>query len=148
MNAKLLAGLAICLVGPLCAGCATGPGVIRGQSPASAPPSAAVMPANGVPMGAPAVGPECACNDGSCSNCGLPKHFLFTHYVGPEKGCCLDGCGCCGCCCLKNGCCLSMLPDCLTNRGPLVYPQNPTPGAIVQYPYYICKGPDDFFYQK
>ncbi len=29
----------------------------------------------------------------------------------------------------------------------LVYPPNPTPAAIVQYPYYTVKGPDDFFLQ-
>jgi hypothetical protein len=28
----------------------------------------------------------------------------------------------------------------------MVYPQNPTPGAITVYPYYTHKGPDDFFY--
>jgi hypothetical protein len=27
----------------------------------------------------------------------------------------------------------------------LVYPQDNTPAAVVQYPYYTCKGPDDFF---
>ncbi len=27
----------------------------------------------------------------------------------------------------------------------LVYPQQNAPGAVVQYPYYIHKGPDDFF---
>ena len=29
----------------------------------------------------------------------------------------------------------------------LVYPQDNTPAAVVQYPYYTCKGPDDFFRQ-
>lgn len=28
----------------------------------------------------------------------------------------------------------------------MVYPQNPTPGAITVYPYYTHKGPDDFFH--
>jgi len=27
----------------------------------------------------------------------------------------------------------------------LVYPPDNTPAAVVQYPYYTCKGPDDFF---
>jgi hypothetical protein len=131
MNGKLVCGLAICLVSPLFAGCAAAPGVVRAQSP----------PAACAPGG---------CDDGCAPNC-LPHHEFFYHYVGPEKGCCLEGSCLAGCCLLKNGCCCmqpccAALPDCLTNRGPLVYPQNPSPGALVQYPYYMCKGPDDFFY--
>jgi hypothetical protein len=138
MNAKLLWGLAICVIVPLCAGCANAPGVVRAQSPAVADGSC--------PGGC---GPN-ACGDG-CSGSCLPHHEFFYHYTGPEKGCCLDGCCLGGCCCLRNGCCClkpysDCLPDCLTNRGPLVYPTNPSPGALVQYPYYCCKGPDDFFY--
>ncbi len=129
MNRKLLFGLAICLACPLFAGCATAPGVVRGQSPAACGP-------NGC--------------DNSCDNgCCLPRHEYFQHYIGPEQGSCLEGSCLSGCCLLKNGCCVcgcAGLPDCLTNRGPLVYPQNPSPGALVQYPYYMCKGPDDFFY--
>lgn len=165
MSGKLVWGLAICLVTPLLAGCATTPGVVRAQSP-SAPPSANAQagPANG---GAPYAGdgpapnacPQNGCPANACGNgalCGpscLPHHEFFNHYVGPEKGCCLEGSTCClaGCCCLRNGCCclqpcLSALPDWMTNKGPLVYPPNPSPGALVQYPYYVCKGPDDFFF--
>ena len=129
MYRKLVFGLAICLACPLFAGCAGAPGVVRGQSPAACGPS----------------GCDNSCDNGSC----LPHHEFFYHYVGPEKGSCLEESCLGGCCLLKNGCCVcgcAGLPGCLTDRGPLVYPQNPSPGALVQYPYYMCKGPDDFFY--
>lgn len=132
MNRKVLFGLAICVACPLLAGCATAPGVVRAQSPPAA------------------CGPNGCDNSYSCDNGGcLPRHEYFYHYIGPEKGSCLEGSCLAGCCLLKNGCCVcgcAGLPDCLTNRGPLVYPQNPSPAALIQYPYYMCKGPDDFFY--
>jgi hypothetical protein len=158
MSGKLVWGLAICLVAPLFAGCATSPGVVRAQSPSNPPggnPQAAFAPGD-APSAAVAAGPGAcapnACADDGCGNC-LPRHQFFYHYTGPEKGCCLEGSCLAGCCCLRHGCCLlapysDCLPDCLTNRGPLVYPTNPSPGALVQYPYYCCKGPDDFFLQK
>jgi hypothetical protein len=142
MNAKTVWGLAIFLVAPLCAGCATDPGVVRAQSPPNAPAVAdASCQGN---CGPNACGEQCS---GSC----LPHHEYFYHYIGPEYGSCLEGSCLAGCCCLRNGCCClqpccAALPPLLTNRGPLVYPQNPTPGALIQYPYYCCKGPDDFFY--
>lgn len=142
MNVKMVWGLAILLMAPLCTGCATGPGVVRAQSPSNTPAVAeAACPGN--------CGPN-ACGD-QCSGSCLPHHEYFYHYIGPEYGCCLEGSCLAGCCCLRNGCCClqpccAALPPFLTNRGPLVYPQNPTPGALVQYPYYCCKGPDDFFY--
>jgi hypothetical protein len=159
MNRKLLWGLAICLVGPRCAGCATAPGVVRAQSPSNAPGanSEAALATGNAPAACDPSNPG-ACPANACADQGagcklLPHHEFFYHYTGPEKGCCLEGTCLAGCCCLRHGCCLlepysDVLPDCLTNRGPLVYPTNPTPGAIVQYPYYCCKGPDDFFLQK
>jgi hypothetical protein len=135
MNRKLVFGLAICLACPLFAGCAAAPGVVRGQSP----PAAC----------GPGCGPGCdnaySCEGGGC----LPRHEFFHHYIGPENGSCLEGSCLGGCCLLRNGNCIcgcAGMPSCLTNRGPLVYPQNPSPAALVQYPYYMCKGPDDFFY--
>ena len=156
MNGKLLWGLVLCLAGPLCAGCSTAPGVVRGQSPSNAPNASAIS-ASSV-EGAAA---DPSCRNGACSQCGgtdaacgnhcLPQHEYFYHYTGPDKGCCLENSCLAGCCCLHNGCCAlapysDYLPDCLTNRGPLVYPTNPSPGALIQYPYYCCKGPDDFFW--
>jgi hypothetical protein len=124
-SARLGWGLAICLVVPLCAGCAADQNVFRGQ----APPQTVAMPPAGAPMGPgaavdPAACPQGACDGGTCDprscQCG-PRHFYAWGYDAPYC----------------NNCC--------HNEGPLVYPPNPTPGAVVQYPYYICKGPDDFF---
>jgi hypothetical protein len=139
MVAKQFWGIAILLVGPLCAGCATNSDVIRAQSPAG--PESAMAYQQGAPMQGPMMQggpmqagpmqpggeyggacPECGCQDGTCGHrCCLPRHHLWSHYCPPQN-------------CLH--------PD------PLVYPPNPTPGAVVQYPYYTCKGPDDFFLQK
>ncbi len=135
---KWVLGIAVCITAPLFAGCATAPGVVRGQSPMPGDMQPAVTQASldGCPGG---------CPDGACDNCDcrggccLPKHALWYHYTGPVRTCCLDGC-CCGRCCLG-----SLVNYGLGHDGPLVYPPNPTPGALVQYPYYICKGPDDFF---
>jgi hypothetical protein len=157
MDWKLDWRLAVCLLGPLCAGCAASQDVVRGQSPGMMPQQAMMQPvmmqspmgqpAMGQPsMGQPAMGqpsmvynaaydqceggmpcdgpcPECGCTDGTCCHCcclhNLPQHRLYHHYCDPHAR-----------------------PE------KLVYPPNPTPGAVVQYPYYICKGPDDFFLQK
>jgi hypothetical protein len=139
MNGKLFLGLTLGLIGLASAGCSTAPGVVRAQSPDGmvAPPSGAVVGTPSNPC------PQCGCTDGSCSHCAVynPHHRFWAHYTPPDKATsCLDGCGCC--------CLGSCLPDsCLFgDHGPLVYPANPTPGAIVQYPYYTCKGPDDFFH--
>lgn len=132
MNAKLIWGLAICLAGPICMGCAGSPGVIRGQSPAGGSdtsPSIRQASYESHVHSAPMEGdvcPECGCRDGSCGHCH-PKHRFWYHYSPPGSG----------------RCCLSSMCPC---RDPLVYPSNPTPGALVQYPYYTVKGPDDFFY--
>jgi hypothetical protein len=130
-SARLAWGLAVCLAVPLCAGCAADQNVVRGQ----APPAVVTAPTNGVPAAGAQVAPgsvdsaacpqgACdggACNDGYC-HCS-PRHYYTSCYDAPY---------------CNNGLC---------NEGPLVYPPNPTPGAVVQYPYYICKGPDDFFHQ-
>jgi len=86
------------------------------------------------PAGCPGGGcPDGACDDENC----LPKHRLWYHYCPPENACGTD------CNCWDPRYCFA---GSLGHQQPLVYPQNPTPGAIVQYPYYTCKGPDDFFY--
>jgi hypothetical protein len=123
--ARLAWGLAVCLAVPLCVGCAADQNVFRGQ----APPAVVTAPTNGVPPAAvqtapgtvdPAACPQDGCDDGHghCWNCDCqPRHYYTSCYEAPNC------------------------------NGPLVYPPNPTPGAVVQYPYYICKGPDDFFHQ-
>jgi len=142
MNEKLFVGLCLGLIGLASVGCSsTTPGIVRAQ----APPDGQAAPVIGTPEN-PC--PECGCTDGSCCHCLAclacdPHHRYWWHYRRPDAAnCCLDG-GC-GCCCLGN----HSWPPCSTwgDYGPLVYPPNPTPGAIVQYPYYTCKGPDDFFY--
>jgi hypothetical protein len=120
MNGKLYLGFCLGLIGLASAGCSSAPGIVRAQAPPEQVAAAA-------PIGTPANPcPECGCTDGSCSHCcGDPHHRFWAHYCPPDAArCSLHGC----------------------DHGPLVYPPNPTPGAIVQYPYYTCKGPDDFFY--
>jgi hypothetical protein len=137
MNKKLLFGLCLSLIGLASAGCTSAPGIVRAQAP----------PDQGVVYGTPQNPcPECGSTDGTCTHCCLgglyePHHRVWSHYTPPDAAnCCIGGCGCC---------CLHSPFPCSTwgDRGPLVYPPNPTPGAIVQYPYYTCKGPDDFFFQ-
>jgi len=134
MRIKAVWGVAVCLIAPICAGCAVSPDVIRGQSPVGSADRPAVQqavgsidggsaaPAPQATTGDPGVCPECGCRDGSCGHHCIPRHALWYHYCPPQT----------------SNCCL--------NTQQLSYPANPTPGAVVQYPYYTCKGPDDFFY--
>ena len=129
-SARLTWGLAVCLAVPLCAGCAADQNVFRGQAPAAVAPPSGPMPPAGAQVAPgpvdPAACPQAGCDDGAChdGHC-LPRHYYTSCYDAPY---------CNNCCC--------------DNQGPMVYPPNPTPGAVVQYPYYICKGPDDFFHQQ
>jgi hypothetical protein len=145
MNGKLFLGLILGLIGLASAGCTSAPGVVRAQSPAG--PDTA-MAQGAMPSSGPAVGtpehpcPECGCTDGTCSHC-WPHHRNWSHYIRPDAATCSPHGW--GSCCLGS----HLVPECLPfgDHGPLVYPPNPTPGAIIQYPYYTCKGPDDFFHQ-
>jgi hypothetical protein len=141
MNGRILAGLTLGLIGLASAGCATDTGIVRAQAPGDGAPAGA--PAQGVVYGTPQNPcPQCGSTDGTCSHCCLglgyePHHRVWSHYTPPDAPTsCLDGCGCC-----HLG-----VPTPFGDHGPLVYPPNPTPGAIVQYPNYTCKGPDDFFW--
>jgi hypothetical protein len=137
MNGKILAGVTLGLIGLACAGCASDTGIVRAQAPGEGPP-----PQGAVVYGTPQNPcPQCGSTDGTCAHCCLglgyePHHRVWSHYSQPDAATCLDGYGCC-----HLGC-----PTPFGDHGPLVYPPNPTPGAIVQYPYYTCKGPDDFFW--
>jgi hypothetical protein len=138
MSGKILLGLSLGLIGLASAGCSSAPGIVRAQSPGT--PDAVMAAGPGTaPVGTPANPcPQCGCTDGTCSHClgHNPHHRFWAHYAGPDAA---NGCGCCS---------LHSPFPCSTcgDHGPLVYPPNPTPGAIVQYPYYTCKGPDDFFF--
>jgi hypothetical protein len=142
MNGKLLLGLCLGLIGLASAGCSSTPGVVRAQAPGGPAPVNGPAPATGPVYGTPQNPcPECGCIDGSCLHCCLgnyePHHRFWSHYTPPDAPQChIDHYGYCN------------LGPCSTycDHGPLVYPPNPTPGAIVQYPYYTCKGPDDFFF--
>ena len=144
MNARVTILLTACLLGPLCTGCTTAPGVVRGQSPA-APAQNAVQHAEYFGNGPAAVTPAThVCNDACGDQC---DHCGNGHLCG-------DLCSLCG----RDGC----NGDCnLFGRGDwmpthyhwytyeapknLVYPPQNVPAAVVSYPYYTCKGPDCFF---
>jgi hypothetical protein len=139
MNGKIVLGLTLGMLGLACAGCASDPGIVRAQAPGPDGAMTAGPAPNGVAYGTsqnPC--PQCGSTDGTCVHCCLgsyqPHHRNWSHYSQPDGGC--------GSCCLHSPIPCSTCGD----RGPLVYPPNPTPGAIVQYPYYTCKGPDDFFW--
>jgi hypothetical protein len=143
MNGKIVLGLTLGMLGLACAGCASDPGIVRAQAPGPDGAMAAAPAPNGVVYGTPQNPcPECGSTDGTCLHCCLggclanyqPHHRYWSHYCPPDAGTCRLG---------SNGYCL---PSVACDHGPLVYPPNPTPGAIVQYPYYTCKGPDDFFW--
>ena len=130
MSAKTAWGIGLCLLAPLCVGCTSTPGVVRGQSPAVTPvrDTMAQMAAHHDPRcdyrrdpnymvhGGPPIGPGNPAGPDQCDdrrpNEWQPTHNLWYQYNQPRN---------------------------------LVYPQDNTPAAVVQYPYYTCKGPDDFF---
>ncbi|MGE3316107.1 MAG: hypothetical protein AB7O26_13410 [Planctomycetaceae bacterium] len=128
MNAKKAWGIALCLIAPLCIGCAgSNPGVVRGQSPAGPQPNFGArvierthhatydpgMTTHGGPF-VPSGMEDCPPDAGHDLSQWQPTHHLWYKYNHPRN---------------------------------LVYPQDNTPAAVVQYPYYTCKGPDDFFRQ-
>ena len=129
MSAKTAWGIGLCLLAPLCIGCTSTPGVVRGQSPAISPvrDSASRLAShhdahcdyqrdpNYMVHGGPPIGPGNPAGPDQCDdrrpNEWQPTHNLWYKYNHPRN---------------------------------LVYPPDNTPAAVVQYPYYTCKGPDDF----
>lgn len=117
-------GVALCFLAPMCIGCTSAPGVVRGQSPSARDSMVHqaghhadyVLDQNSEVHGGPYIGPgeSCPPGGGGRSNCHewQPTHNLWYQYNQPRD---------------------------------LVYPAENTPAAVVQYPYYTCKGPDDFF---
>lgn len=143
------AGTALMAV-TLCVGCSGSQAIVRGQDPAY--PSA-VVPQHGYPVGVHSwlhnhhtpdddswhSGPIVThpANSGSCDSCGGGC---------PDGQCTNDphGCGC------ASGRSHDWYPThyhWFSYNAPdeLLYPPANMPAAVVQYPYYTLKGPDDFF---
>ena len=126
----LTAATAIALL-PLFAGCCSQTGQIaRGQAPATAPAPDSVAPDSVAPdsvvtapaAGDPMVGDDECYDDDDCDGMRAGGHF--------GKHGCYGSCG---------------VPYHVPHD--FVFPQAGPP-AVVQYPYYTCKGPDCFFLQK
>ena len=153
MKQKLVWGLLSCLLGLLCLGCSNTNQVIRGQSPATvgvyhgdrgvftkadakarrphyvqisqhpgSPERVEYLTKEGVPVDArgnwfpPAQQGDCP--DGGSYHQGPCGNYQYPTHVHS----------------------FSYYPP-----KDLVYPQPNTPAAVIQYPYYTVKGPDDFF---
>ncbi|MGH7127247.1 MAG: hypothetical protein ACREIV_01670 [Planctomycetaceae bacterium] len=163
MTTRLLCGATLALLGTLLTGCSSQQNVIRGQSPVqqagfhqqhhfeSGP--ACIGPQCGAPMyagpGCSGYYPGCGCH--SCQHHGHHCLFCCGHLHALRQ--------------LANGE-AEELPEVYEQDGVtmyrdwrpthyhwfsyepprnLVYPPARTPSAMVQYPYYTVKGPDDFF---
>jgi hypothetical protein len=105
-----------------------------------------------------------ACGNGACGDCNA----ACGDCGNACNDCCEDDCCCCCCCCC---CCLrtlfgdglggchdgmgdiypthkhkfSYFPPTGHHGSSLKYPPPYVPAAVIQYPYYTVKGPDDFF---
>lgn len=151
MNAKLNRGIFLIVLLPLVAGCAENPGIVRGQSPGGMPAShwSAAASAQSIHPAA------CHGHTGfaphlGCPNCGKqpygglrpmppiemrrPLQHVLSHgnnHSGAGRG---------------------HHPThyhwfSYEQPRDLVYPPANQPSAVIQYPYYTLKGPDDFFLQ-
>ncbi len=161
MNQNLFWGLSSCLLGLLCLGCANTNQVIRGQSPATVgvyhgdrgvftKADALLRRPHYVQISQHPDGPE---RVEYLTKEGVPVDLRGNYYPAAQQGDCPDnGQGDC-----QHGSCYSHFP-CGNYQYPthvhsfsyyppkdLVYPQPNTPAAVIQYPYYTVKGPDDFF---
>ena len=146
----LAAGLLACAALP---GCSAGSQIVRGQTPADGaayaqgggnycPPGAtgAYDPAMGGAMG----GYDGAMGDYAGGPVQVPGGYAYPGQVyGGIPGTTAYG--------PMPGMCRYPIPRqyyrmryCVPQG--LTYPPAGQPPAIVQYPYYTCKGPDDFFY--
>ncbi len=116
------------------------------------------------PMGAPVAGPvdPRMATDGPayCPSGGCPPGYGQGGYGGGycPTGACPPGYGMPGACHPGLGACRPGNSNTYTVRDPgcPVYPPGTapglggpgTPGAMIQYPYYTTKGPDDFFHDE
>lgn len=149
MKTSFAFGLAACLLLPLAVGCSHQQ--IRAQSPdAPAIQQGGVQAAGCVSDNTQYIG------DPNCQNCpqgygqcppGYGGHGFQGAYC-PNGGYCPNGAcqdGSCECCLKKL--CENRHHHWYTYNEPkgLVYPQQNSPAAVVQYPYYTVRGPTDFF---
>lgn len=144
---KLAWALAAALAAPLFVGCSAAPSTYRGQSPAA--PGGAIEQTSWYDSTCP------NCQSGQCDGHHFHLGGLFgAGPVGPPPGCEPPAGG-------RRG------VHHMLGIGPggigggwypthhhtfdyeppedLVYPPQNQPAAVVQYPYYTLKGPDDFF---
>ena len=161
MRGKSAWALAAAMTLPFCVGCTNGGAVVRGQNP-GIPAAAVEQP--GHPVGFHHAA-EYELNKFANENCNW-LHGPINTPTGPGcgPGCGPNGCGANGC--GADGCGLCREPNYnagwypthhqwytyhqpgvgLHGGGPLLYPPANAPGAVVVYPYYTVKGPDDFFW--
>lgn len=159
MKRHLFCGLSSCLLGLLCLGCSNNNQIIRGQSPNTV---GMYHGERGIVTKLDAVsrrphytqistGPDGSERVGYLTKDGLPVDIDGNYFPDPADGC-SDECSDEGRCFLHRYC------PCTNYQYPthvhtfsyyppkdLRYPQPNTPAAVIQYPYYTVKGPDDFF---
>ncbi len=155
-------GILPCLMLPICLGCSSTNGTVRGQNPADPNLQRPAVFQQQVPTqvgpafydGPPDYGPQ-VMRQVTFSNA-----MMFPESMGPAAvGSCPNGASCPSCL-YGNGCGWDNAG--LQRRGwdpihnynhsfkkpkNLVYPPANQPAAVVQYPYYTLKGPTDFFVQ-
>ncbi len=139
MKQLFACGLVACVLAGTCVGCAQPAGVVRAQSPVG-DGLAAAPAAQFVPMTQPLPGQVVPAHH-QHQPIDPPVMSAAPTYYG--NGNCPGGAG--------QYCEGDWVPTHVNSfyyKPPanLRYPMPNTPAAVIQYPYYTCKGPDDFFY--
>lgn len=162
MSTRLTTGLLSCLMMSVFVGCVSSPEeLIRGQSPGGYPMPAGAYSGHG--FGANQQVPPFPFKGMVGDALQYPVQAEVNAYYGGGHGA-YHGAGHARCNhCQGRGCQYCQGQHGHPNNGQqwapthmyqhmykipqgMVYPQNPTPGAMTVYPYYTHKGPDDFFY--
>jgi hypothetical protein len=139
MNSARIWRLAACLLLPICTGCGANSALVRGQSPhqANLPPQVTqnhqqvMHGATGHPIGwHPGHGEAKYLN----SLGGLTGSHAYLHWMGCPH--CHEG---------RYGQFPRSYHTFRYEQEQYSYPPANQPAAVVQYPYYTLKGPDDFF---
>lgn len=128
-----------CLIGLCASGCSTSQNIVRGQSPAE---PLTPGPAYSYPVGTTY---STHMADGWNPTAG---HHSYSYMANGHHGDCNECYEC------QSGHCDGIFSGHkhahrhfyhYSAPNDLVYPQQNQPAAVVQYPYYTVKGPDDFF---